>query len=308
MHRISDNKFSQTADRVSTMLKNLCGDSAMKHLILCTTMWDRLPEEEGHERFDQLCETGAWKEMISTGARTAMISNMKSNTNAEAESVVLQLIKNAEPVELAIQNEMVNQKLPVAWTSAGHVLDEHRKEGQAESERDLKEMRERLREESGANAARAQADIRAREDEVARLKAQADEQGREWQAQAEQLKREQERAKRELKELREQMRKEGEASSVKVQEELLAREKEAMLLKQQADELNGDQQTKAKQFKLERKIAVQANKETQRKRWWKFVAQAVKSKEETLAQDPVVVQREEPIDIKVPIVAYVTTF
>jgi len=284
MHRITDNTFLGTADRVSTMLKNLCGDAAMNHLILCTTMWDRVPEEEGYERFDELCETGPWKEMISKGAGTAMISNLSPNARAAAEKVVTQLIKNAEPVELAIQDEMVNQKLSVAGTSAGQVFNEHLQEVQAELERELKEMHDRLREESEANAARAHAKIRAREEDIARLDIQADEQAREWQAQADQLKREQERANREIKELCEKMRNVDEVNVAKVQGELLAREMEAMLLQQQAEELNGHQKVMANQFKQKRKIAVEAKKEAQKKAKEQAAVQAAKAKEETLEQ------------------------
>jgi len=266
------------------MLKNLCGDAAMNHLMLCTTMWDRVPEDEGYERFDELCETGAWKEMISKGAGTAMISSMSPHARAEAEKVVNQLIKNADPVEVAIQDEMVNQKLKVAETGAGKVLDEHLREMQAEGERELKELRDRLREENEINAAKAQAEIRAKEEEVAKLKAQAEEQARERQAQAEQLKREQDKLKREMKELREQARSSGDVSAVKAQEELLARERAALQLKQQADELNGNQKIKAKQFKQERKTAEQAKKQAQKKAKREAAAQAAKAKVETLAQ------------------------
>jgi len=264
------------------MLKNLCGDATMNHLMLCTTMWDRVPEEEGYGLFDELCESEAWKEMISKGAGIAMISSMNSNARAEAEKVVSQLIKNADPVEVAIQDEMVNQKLKVAETGAGKVLDEHLREMQAEGERELKELRDRLREENEINAAKAQAEIRAKEEEVEKLKAQAEEQARERQAQAEQLKREQDKLKREMKELREQVRKEGDVSAVKAQEELLARERAALQLKQ--DELNGDQKIKAKQFKQQRKTAEQAKKQAQKKAKREAAAQAAKAKVETLAQ------------------------
>jgi len=258
-HRISDFIHAQAAFISSNAIKCFCGDSAMGHIMLCTTMWDRVPEDEGYERLDELCETDVWKEMISKGAGTAMISNKGANATAEAEKIVTQLIKNMKPVELAIQDEMVNQKLKVTNTSAGQVLDVSRQETQTEGERELKEMRDRLREENEASAARAQAEIRAREEDIARLDAQADEQARERQAKADQLKREQDRVKREIKELRKQMRKLGEANAAIVHEELLAREKEFM---QQADKLEGGLKAKAKQLMSERKSAEQANEET----------------------------------------------
>ena len=162
LHRISDNRFSQTANRVSTVLKNLCGDAAMKQLMLCTTMWDMVPEDEAYERFDELCGTGPWKEMISNGAGTAIISNKCAGAKAAAEKIVNQLIKNAEPVELAIQDEIVNQKLTVTKTSAGKTLDELR-ETQADAERELKEQFNAECEEETASKKKAGAEMKLKE-------------------------------------------------------------------------------------------------------------------------------------------------
>jgi len=124
LHRVTDIALSQTSHRIAKMLGSLCGDNAMKQLMLCTTMWDTIREDEGYDRFDELCKTDAWKEMISKGAGTAIISTVSPNANVEAEKIVTQLIKNAQPVELAIQNEMVHQKLKVAETSAGRSFSE----------------------------------------------------------------------------------------------------------------------------------------------------------------------------------------
>jgi len=148
------------------MLKSLCGDGAMNQLMLCTTMWDRVPEDEGYKRFDELCETGAWKQMILGGASTATISNMCPNAKAEAEEIVTRLIKNAQPVQLAIQDEMANQKLGVGETKAGRILDEGQ-DKQAESDRSVTELYEKLRKE---REARRQEAIHAQKLEVDRLK------------------------------------------------------------------------------------------------------------------------------------------
>jgi len=72
-------------------------------------MWDRVTEDEGDDLFDELCETGAWGEMISLGAGTAKIANLCSNAKVEAQRIVTQLIKNAQPAELAIQDERREQ-------------------------------------------------------------------------------------------------------------------------------------------------------------------------------------------------------
>ena len=283
LHRISDNKFSQTANRVSNMLKNLCGNAAMNQLMLCTTMWDRVPEEEGYKRFDELCETGAWKEMILGGASMATFSNAGSNAKADAEEIVTRLIKNAQPVELDIQDEMGNKKLKVVQTAAGQILNEHLQGVQAEARRELEDVQTRLQEERKSYAARAQDAIRARESEVARLKEQENELARQQQVQAQQLKREQEKMKR--------MSKGGEVNAAKAQE----RERELARLKQQAEELTR-QKNHAKQLKEQRMSAVQAKKEAQKKAKREAAMQAAKAKEELLAQQREIDDAKKQVD------------
>jgi len=169
LHRINDAPLSQTARRVNDMLKCLCGNTTMNNVMICTTMWDIVSEDEGNERFDELCETGPWKEMIRNGAGTAIISNVGSSAKEEAEKIVSQLIKNMQPVELAIQDEMVNQKLTVENTSAGKVFAAHRRGLQAETEREPKQPRDRLLADYETN--KRQNDVHAQDEESASLRA-----------------------------------------------------------------------------------------------------------------------------------------
>ena len=203
LHRISDNKFSQTADRISNMLKSLCGDDAMSHLMLCTTMWDRVSEDVGHDRFDELCDTGAWEDMISKGASTGMICNVDPNAQRNAEKIMSELIKHANPVEVAIQDELVNQNKTVAQTGAGKVLSKHLQATKAEAERKMSELQEKLNKEKEAKDAKAQELLRAQALEVARLKQRAEEKYYQRLAQADYRRQEWEHANREPEELRE---------------------------------------------------------------------------------------------------------
>jgi len=235
LHRISDNKFSQTANRISTMLKSLCGDDAMKHLTLCTTMWDKVGDDEGFDRLDQLSNTGVLKEMISKGASVARISNVSPNAKAEAEKIVSQLIKNAGPVELAIQDEMVNQHKTALQTGAGQVLDEHLREVREQAERERKELSDRLIKEKEDIAAKAQAAIREKELEVVRLKTEEEKRTRELQAEAERRRLEKEEADRKMLEQQEVNRKNIEAAEVRMRMQMLAREREVEELRRQAE-------------------------------------------------------------------------
>ena len=122
LHRISDNRFSHTAQRISAMFKSLCGDAAMPHLMLCTTMWDKVSPQEGNDCLDGLYRIKAWREMIDMGASTAAMSNVSSNAKSDAERILCELIKNAPTVELAIQHEMVTEARGADETSAGRII------------------------------------------------------------------------------------------------------------------------------------------------------------------------------------------
>jgi len=111
----------------------------MNHLTLCTTMWDMVTEEVGYNRLDELSMTGAWREMISQGAGSARISSKSSNAKAEAETIVMRLIRRATPVELAIQGEIIGQQLTLEETSAGKVLITGQRD-RDDSARDVKKL------------------------------------------------------------------------------------------------------------------------------------------------------------------------
>ena len=107
--------------------------------MLCTTMWDTVSEDKGYDLLDELCETDAWKEMISMGAGTAMISNVGSNANVEAEKIASELIRRGQPVKLAIQDEMLQQKRKVAETGAGRALNECPQDPRAKARCEMEE-------------------------------------------------------------------------------------------------------------------------------------------------------------------------
>ena len=255
LHRISDNKFNQTANRISNMLKHLCGDDAMNHLTLCTTMWDKVDEDEGYERLEELCETGAWMEMISSGAGTARISNINPNAKDDAEKIVNELIRNSRPVKLAIQDEMVNQGKTVAQTGAGQVLSKHLREARAEAERTIREMRESMRQENEVNAAKAQESIRVLTRAVEELKRQADAMAHaHFDAQ---LQLQREKAEREMKDLRENFQKE----SARTQEAMLKQQLEVEEMKMQFRA----QQERLRQEQEDERRKMEQNRESLRK-------------------------------------------
>lgn len=50
MHRISDNRFGGGAAKTMRLLHAMCGADAMRHMVICTTMWDLVDLKEGARR------------------------------------------------------------------------------------------------------------------------------------------------------------------------------------------------------------------------------------------------------------------
>jgi len=266
------------------MLKNLCGDAAMNKLMLCTTMWDKVDEEEGCTRLDELYQNSSWKEMMSKGASTAAISNVESDAKLEAERIVGQLIKNAQPIQLVIKDELVNKIRNMEETNAAPNFGKLRGV-QPRHSLDGPLLRRRKVSETRLGAAKEEKAIRVQGLEVERLKAQAEEQTIELQRQAKQFLQERQQAKRQIKTLREQMHKTGQTIAEhpersqredeaadgemkrlrelmrKQSEEKRTRLREAQERKKRQSEQAQVQKARVKQLRLELKKAERALKE-----------------------------------------------
>ena len=116
-HRISDNPIGGSAVKYRKMFQNLCGNEALKNVILVTTMWDEVGEEEG-----RYCETELftkseyWKTMLDLGCRTSRFYN-----NTESARDIISQFQDARCTVL-LQREMVDLRLELVETSVGRIL------------------------------------------------------------------------------------------------------------------------------------------------------------------------------------------
>ena len=97
------------------MFQNLCGTEALKNVVLVTTMWDGVEEEEGRNRENELT-TSFWKTMIELGCRTSRFYN-----NTESALDIVSQFQDARCTVL-LQRELVDLRLELAETSAGRTL------------------------------------------------------------------------------------------------------------------------------------------------------------------------------------------
>jgi hypothetical protein len=97
------------------MFQNLCGPEALKNVVLVTTMWDEVGEEEGSDRENELTAR-YWKTMIELGCHTSRFYN-----NTESAFNIVSQFQDARCTVL-LQKELVDLHLELAETSAGRTL------------------------------------------------------------------------------------------------------------------------------------------------------------------------------------------
>ncbi|KAK3393392.1 hypothetical protein B0H63DRAFT_458124 [Podospora didyma] len=132
LHRITDPRMAGSAKRNLLMFKKLCGNEALKNVILVTTMWEKVNRTEGGEREKELMETeDFWGFMVKNGSRV----ERHYNSRTSAKALVSKFIKEKK-IELTIQDEMVTKGRHLDQTDAGMTLD-----GELAKEREKWEQR-----------------------------------------------------------------------------------------------------------------------------------------------------------------------
>lgn len=101
------------------MFRKLCGDDALKSVVIVTNMWGEVDLERGEERENELrTDPVLFKPAVDKGAQ--MLRH--DNTLASAQAILHHLI-NKRPRVLQIQRELVDEKKDITQTAAGEELD-----------------------------------------------------------------------------------------------------------------------------------------------------------------------------------------
>lgn len=163
LHRITDPRMQGSAMKNLFMFKKLCGPEGLKNVILATTMWENVLEEDGHRREAELRDTpDYWKDMIEKhGSR--MVRHQ--NSGASAKSIITNLLQSAHPTTFAIQNEMVDQGKDLNQTSAGKQLSSIQDEERVRFERQLADLRKDMAEAKQLQDKESQEQIRKLQEE-----------------------------------------------------------------------------------------------------------------------------------------------
>ncbi|KIJ63777.1 hypothetical protein HYDPIDRAFT_91834 [Hydnomerulius pinastri MD-312] len=119
LHRISDVRFGGTPLRNLSVFKDLCGVANLQNVILVTTMWDEVGDSDGSLKEAELVSK-FWNGMIQLGSRTRRFDRTQDSPWEIINSLNLKSLKDRKPLQ--IQQEMVDQGLPLEKTTAGKTL------------------------------------------------------------------------------------------------------------------------------------------------------------------------------------------
>lgn len=132
LHPISDNRVTHHTTKNLEMFRKLTGEKNLKNVTLATTMWDKVSEEEGPRREDEL-RSNFWKLLVAMGAKTARADH--SGDPDCARRISSALLGN-KPFYLQLQEEMGKDNKALRDTAAGREVmlelvrlkEEHRRE------------------------------------------------------------------------------------------------------------------------------------------------------------------------------------
>lgn len=166
LQRITDVRFQGSAQNVLSLFGQLVGDEALGNVVLATTQWSRLKEEDMPTALsrEQQLRDKYWSEMLSKKSMTTRFEGNK----ASAEGIIAQLICKSHVV-LQLQKELVDQKKSLGKTAAGSLLKPKVDRKLKDSKADVKRLRKEL--EGGVNNTRRlriQREISEAEEMIAR--------------------------------------------------------------------------------------------------------------------------------------------
>ena len=149
LQRITDPRLTHGGRANLAMFRALCGDDPLRKVVLATTFWGEINNMDRAKDHEEELRTTPeyWGSMLSSKATMTRFHD----TQESALNILRGLLKNEERISLKIQQEMVDQNLDLARTTAGETLD---KELSAMAERYARDLEDHKRQMNKALEAR----------------------------------------------------------------------------------------------------------------------------------------------------------
>lgn len=144
LHEISQTRMFGTSRKNLDMFRKLCGDDALRNVVLGTTKWGDVTPGVGEKREKQLRDT-YWKEMVQRGS----VIMQAHSSSGSAWEIVNRILGNQVVDFVRIQEELLELQKVIPNTEAGQTLSYTLKELLEQQ----KELARQLEEEKAANTA-----------------------------------------------------------------------------------------------------------------------------------------------------------
>ena len=120
------------------MFHKLCGDAALKNVVLVTNMWGEVSSDVGEAREREL-SSKFFRPVLERGAQMAR----HHNTLQSAYHIIQKIMKN-HPVVLQIQRELVDEGSDIVNTAAGEAINRELNEQMRRHQAELREVQEEI--------------------------------------------------------------------------------------------------------------------------------------------------------------------
>ncbi|KAF7357262.1 p-loop containing nucleoside triphosphate hydrolase protein [Mycena sanguinolenta] len=145
VHRISDVRMGGAATRNFRIFRLLCGEEALKNVVIATTMWDAVKHKKAVAREKELMNSEQFfKSALTKGARL-----LRHNNDVESAHAILRDLLGNTPHALCIQREIVDERKNILQTAVGRELNRELTEQIKQNQEDMtsleKEMKDAIR-------------------------------------------------------------------------------------------------------------------------------------------------------------------
>jgi hypothetical protein len=118
IHRITDIRYSGSAVKTFEVFKKICGEEALKNVLLVTSRWAEVDAVVGADRERQLRDK-FWSFMLSKGSKMSRFHGDRTS----AISLVSQLVSK-DSVVLELQKELIDEGKQLNETTAGSYVSD----------------------------------------------------------------------------------------------------------------------------------------------------------------------------------------
>lgn len=119
LHRVTDFRMEGPSLKNLRIMKKLCGEGSLVNVVLATTMWEKVSEEEGARREGELKQK-FWKEMIGYGSTVRRVMTGRAD---DARALVKSMLNN-RPTPTRIQEELRDGKILFQTEAGIEIRDE----------------------------------------------------------------------------------------------------------------------------------------------------------------------------------------